>query len=251
MFLLSPSPWIYESSYDDDYKWCQLERQKEVKESFLTYDLNNNTAFKCAWNKAEEYWKGKVFPSGLDKEVVLAVTAYTSNSCYAKFNEAVEAGVKKVMSSHYRSMHFLLTMAIKNLNVNACVTSYRGVKVTIRPKVGEAFRFGRFASSSRDRAAAEGFKTATLFIIKTCHGIDIAKYSLFPDEEEVLIPPYEEFQVTAVNNNEVTLLSQKTTVYYRCVPLSGSPRIGITSLEVGLCSSFIVALQIFFNTSIL
>ncbi|KAG2455520.1 NAR5 ribosyltransferase, partial [Polypterus senegalus] len=244
------SSYMHESSYDDNYKGCQLERKKEVKESFLTYELNNNTAFRCAWKKAEQYWKSKTFPSGVDKEVLLAVTAYTSNSCHSNLNEVVKAGVKNVTSSNYRSMHFLLTTAMKNLTVYTNVT-YRGVNVTIRPKVGEAFRFGRFASSSRNRSKAEKFGNETVFIITTRHGIDIANYSLFLDEEEVLIPPYEEFQVTAVNNNEVTLLSQKATVYYRCVPLSGSPRIGITTLEVGLCSSFIVTLQIFFNTSIL
>ncbi|XP_039631031.1 ecto-ADP-ribosyltransferase 5-like [Polypterus senegalus] len=245
------SSYMHESSYDDDYKGCQLERKKEVKESFLTYELNNNTAFRCAWNKAEEYWKSKTFPSGVDKEVLLAITAYTSNSCYAKFNEAVESGVFTVMNGHYRSLHFLLTMAMENFKVNACVTSYRGVMVEIRPKIGEAFRFGRFASSSRSRAATEVFGKKTVFIITTCYGMDIARYSLFPLENEVLIHPYEEFEVTAVNNSEVTLLSRKTTVNYRCAPLSGSPRIGITTLEVGLCTSFIVAFQIFFSPSIL
>uniref|UniRef100_A0A8C4SYS9 NAD(P)(+)--arginine ADP-ribosyltransferase n=1 Tax=Erpetoichthys calabaricus TaxID=27687 RepID=A0A8C4SYS9_ERPCA len=169
----------------------------------------------------KEYWKSKTFPSGVDKEVLLAVTAYTSNSCYAKFNEAVESGVFTVTSGHYRSMHFLLTMAMENFKVKACVTSYRGVKVEMRPKVGEAFRFGRFASSSRSRAVAEAFGKTTVFIITTCYGMDITQYSLFPLENEVLIHPYEEFEVTAVNNSEVTLLSRKTTINYRCAPLSG------------------------------
>ncbi|KAG2466087.1 NAR5 ribosyltransferase, partial [Polypterus senegalus] len=116
-------------------------------------------------------------------------------------------------------MHFLLTKAIQTLKGKKCTRVYRGVKVEIRPKVSDAFRFGRFASTSTNITAAKDFGNGTFFRIKTCHGANISTYSVYQHESEVLIPPYEEFTVTEVKGKDVTLESKKVTVYKRCAPL--------------------------------
>ncbi len=77
--------------------------------------------------------------------------------------------------------------------------TYRGAKATFyRNFLNTEVRFGSIASSSLNHKVAEEFETVSCFEIYTCEGADITKYSRYPDEKEVLIPPYEMFKVTAV-----------------------------------------------------
>ncbi|KAL7870193.1 hypothetical protein SRHO_G00076900 [Serrasalmus rhombeus] len=63
-------------------------------------------------------------------------------------------------------------------------------------------RFSSITSSSfRDDLAQ--FGKSSCFKIKTCFGADISKLSVHPDEKEVLMPPYEKFEVMAVEGNKL------------------------------------------------
>ncbi|XP_028657252.2 T-cell ecto-ADP-ribosyltransferase 1-like isoform X2 [Erpetoichthys calabaricus] len=214
----SLTPHMYKNSYDDDYSGCQGERDKEVRGHYLNYELSNNRYLRLAWNESINHWHSGI-PSGLDKYTALAVTAYTTSRIYLELNKAVQSGVDSVTKKYYRSVHFLLTKAIQTLNERNCIRVYRGIRVEIRPNVSDAFRFGRFASTSTNITVARRFGKGTFFSIKTCHGADISKFSFYKKESEVLIPPYEEFIVTEVNGKDVTLESRKITVYKRCAPL--------------------------------
>ncbi|XP_051783566.1 erythroblast NAD(P)(+)--arginine ADP-ribosyltransferase-like [Erpetoichthys calabaricus] len=220
------TPYIYEESYDDDYEGCRDETEKEVTEYYLNNDIENNKNLTLAWDEAIEFFDNwdPPTPNYLDRNTTLAVMAYTGDFIYSDLNDAVEHGVNKTTKKHYRSVHFLLTKAIQTLNAIqtlSCIRAYRGVMVEIRPNQGEAFRFGRFASSSTDFSTAIRFGDVTFFNITTCHGADISNYSLC-DESEVLIPPYEKFNVKEINGGNITLESVDITVNYRCVPLNGS-----------------------------
>ena len=57
--------------------------------------------------------------------------------------------------------------------------------------MGDSIRLGQFASSSLDEAVARGFGSATFFSLRTCSGAPIQALSVFPEEREVLIPPYD------------------------------------------------------------
>ncbi|XP_039607937.1 ecto-ADP-ribosyltransferase 5-like isoform X1 [Polypterus senegalus] len=214
----SLNPHMHENSYDDDYNGCQGEREKEIRERYLNYELSKNKNLSSGWNESIKHWHSRN-RSGLDNYTALAVRAYTTNKFYSELNNAVQSGVDSVTKKYYRSMHFLLTKAIQTLKGRNCIRVYRGVKVEIRPKVKDAFRFGRFASTSTNITVARRFGKGTFFSIKTCHGADISKYSVYQNESEVLIPPYEEFIVTQVKGKDVTLASKKVTVYKRCAPL--------------------------------
>ncbi|KAI2645538.1 Ecto-ADP-ribosyltransferase 5 [Labeo rohita] len=50
---------------------------------------------------------------------------------------------------------------------------------------------------------AEEFGTKSCFEITTCEGANVTKYSALPIEKEVLIPPYEVFNVTEVKTRNV------------------------------------------------
>ncbi|XP_039607942.1 T-cell ecto-ADP-ribosyltransferase 1-like [Polypterus senegalus] len=218
----SESLYMYENSYDDDYKGCREERDTEITEYYLDNDLNKNEFLRSAWNKAKKHWNAST-PYILDLNTSIAVRGYTSASFHTELNTAIQDGVTSVTKNHYRSIHFLLTKAIQTLNRGECIRAYRGVGVEIRPREGEVFRFGRFASASRNIMVALKFKNATVFNITTCYGADISNYSLYKTEAEVLIPPYEVFIVKESYDRYVTLESKNITVNYRCWPLKGSP----------------------------
>ncbi|ELR63045.1 GPI-linked NAD(P)(+)--arginine ADP-ribosyltransferase 1 [Bos mutus] len=78
-----------------------------------------------------------------------------------------------------------------------CHQVFRGVQgLRFRPAgPGATVRLGGFASASLQDAAAQHFGEDTFFGIWTCLGAPIKGYSFFPGEEEVLIPPFETFQV--------------------------------------------------------
>ena len=49
--------------------------------------------------------------------------------------------------------------------------------------------------------------TGTLFIIDKGWGYDIQPYSLFPDEEEILLEPERQFKVTSVLRAALTIIN--------------------------------------------
>ncbi|XP_051783577.1 ecto-ADP-ribosyltransferase 5-like [Erpetoichthys calabaricus] len=223
LILVSPlTSLTYEDSYDDDYKGCFQQREMQIKKGYLSCEMKHNWALKHAWDKAWAYWSYQI-PPKLDRDTATAVTAYTSNSLFSQLNSAVEGGTHKVTNGYFRSMHLLLTKAIQILRPGNCITTYRGINVFIPLKKGEMFRFGRFASSTTIWHIAQGFGLKMFFIIRTCYGANIAPYSLYKSESEVLIPPYEVFTVTSVHGKQVNLISTgKTLVNKRCRPLSHS-----------------------------
>ncbi len=68
-------------------------------------------------------------------------------------------------------------------------------------KLGEVICFKSFTSTSMTRKKAEGFGKNTFFIIHCLTGKSISKYSLYP-EDEVLIMPYSYFYVLSVTSDK-------------------------------------------------
>ncbi|KAF2982523.1 hypothetical protein EK904_000469, partial [Melospiza melodia maxima] len=67
------------------------------------------------------------------------------------------------------------------------------------------------------------YGTDTIFEVQTCHGVDIQAFSFYLSNREVLIPPYETFEVTKVTQNGkrawITLRSSGTYSKYNCALL--------------------------------
>lgn len=187
-----------EDSVDDMYYGCHKEMSEKVQKYYLKKE-NQDRVFAKAWSDAAQCAKKK--PRVEDRALTIlhmhAICVYTRNGLYHVFNEAVRAQRRFYNTKFkFHSLHFLLTSAIQILKSdNRCYTTYRRTKQTFTGHVNQRVRFGTFASSSY-RKDLYKFGDQTCFKIKTCYGAYVGRYSAFPAEQEVLIPPYEAFRVT-------------------------------------------------------
>lgn len=191
---------MQEDSVDDMYFGCNEVMTKIAKYKYF----EEMYKFADVWNEAKSCAQNKQTHKGdeaLTKEHMEAICAYTSNSVYEKFNEVVRTkGSTYGSSFQFSSLHFLLTSAVQILNSNNyCHTAYRRTELTFIGKVNQRIRFGSFTSSSYKTDLKE-FGTETCFKIKTCFGAFLKDYSVFGGEAEVLIPPYEMFNITEIIN---------------------------------------------------
>uniref|UniRef100_A0A8B9BK66 NAD(P)(+)--arginine ADP-ribosyltransferase n=1 Tax=Anser brachyrhynchus TaxID=132585 RepID=A0A8B9BK66_9AVES len=189
--------------------------------------------------------KGKSAQTGW----AVAVLAYTAEGdLYKQFNAAVREGgccrEHDLQSFPFKTLHFLLTEALRNLreaqDVQDCHNVYRGVKgIRFTAQLHQTVRFGQFASTSLKKEVAENFGQDTFFFVYTCYGVPIKKFSFFPDQDEVLIPPFEVFKVTSVtrdtNGTFIHLRSQAACSTYNCALLKGKgSQQGVCHREMGL-----------------
>ncbi|XP_077058338.1 ecto-ADP-ribosyltransferase 5-like [Siphateles boraxobius] len=194
-------------SVDDQYLACGKKMAYLVRNKYLKKEINNSTEFKKAWKEGEE--NARAPEDKLTKNHSIALYVYTNlnSSIYHNFDMAVYNGKQDYRNRTFKwySLKFLLTDAIQILTKKQkkCKSTYRGTKAEFYKNVtGTEVRFGSFASSSLDRKVAQGFGTKSCFEIKTCYGADVIKYSKYPEQKEVLIPPNEMFKVTAVKTRK-------------------------------------------------
>ncbi|XP_062299579.1 T-cell ecto-ADP-ribosyltransferase 2-like [Scomber scombrus] len=184
---------------DDMYEGCKGEMEK-VNDKFFKKEFVGT--FKEAWKHAEQCSNKQPNPEdkALTKIHMQAICAYTSNITYDEFNKAVRTG-KNIYGSSFKFhyLHFWLTTAIQTLNNNQrCHITYRKNKSVFSGNVSDIIRFGSFASSSF-RTNLTKYGSETCFQIETCSGAYLKDYpDSGTDEEEVLIPPYETFNITQI-----------------------------------------------------
>ncbi|XP_052410698.1 NAD(P)(+)--arginine ADP-ribosyltransferase 2 [Carassius gibelio] len=218
------------NSVDDQYFGCTAKMAYLVKTKFLQMEINKCTEFKNTWLDGE--YKAKNPEDNLKLFHSVAIFVYTSNNSvvYRNFNNAVRSEKQKYKAGTFSwySLYFLLTDATKILKKTQpkCYLTYRGTRVELAKNVvNKQIRFGSFTSSSFDQAVASGFRPRSCFEIITCKGVSVIKYSKYPEQKEVLIPPYEKFKVTAVKtkgqkgawcDTVFTLKSTGTVSYLNC-----------------------------------
>ncbi|XP_066196809.1 NAD(P)(+)--arginine ADP-ribosyltransferase 2-like [Sylvia atricapilla] len=220
------------NSFDDQYLECSHNFSENLLELQVS-DFCKNYEFARNWAKAVAQWlnQGSIsYP--LTPDQAIAVLAYTMNTMklYKEFNDAVrEAGSSSAEywnKFYFKSLHFLLTSAVQTLgHLNPCKVVFRGVSRYQFKVENYEVRFGQFMLASRRETAAQGYGQDTMFKVTTCHGVDIQRFSMYPEEEEVLIPPFETFEVTGVskegNTTHIELQSTGNFSKYDCEWLKG------------------------------
>ncbi|NXA12797.1 NARE ribosyltransferase, partial [Sapayoa aenigma] len=236
------------NAFDDQYQDCREEMAKELPALNRTEFVPYSNYFK-AWDKASIKWHSHPSLGSLRwKEQAIALLAYSlETDLYKQFNKAVPmAGRSSQVYLHnfpFKVVHFLLTEAVDDLRKAKthprCFHVYRGVRdVRFTAKPGQIIRFGQFTSTSLKKGVAQGFGTDTFFEVDTCHGANIQDFSFMPWEEEVLIPPFETFNVTSVTHQggrtQIQLRSHGVYSKYNCEWLRGDvPGVGTPQLGTG------------------
>ncbi|KAL6479553.1 hypothetical protein MHYP_G00129860 [Metynnis hypsauchen] len=187
----------YPNSTDDEFDGCKDQMYNRVTTQLLKKELTSNAKFRLAWKAAKSsLYLGNTWDFTLTREDLrrIALRAYTENTIYRELNNKMHEGRRTYMNKFgLISLHFLITDGIQTRNAqHECRTTYRRTSAAIIIKK-DFVRFGSFASSSL-KATLGNFGSETCFIINTCFGADISDISAYPDEAEVLIPPYEKFK---------------------------------------------------------
>ncbi|XP_062244578.1 erythroblast NAD(P)(+)--arginine ADP-ribosyltransferase-like [Platichthys flesus] len=195
---------LAKDSVDDMFLGCNVRMAKFVNNKY--FKKENNGTFADVWKKSnncsiEKFQNKDKKDVALTKNHTQAICAFTSNflEFYQTFNAAVRTSKKQYGTSFpFHFLHFWLTSAVQILNENTdCKTTYRRTKDVFSGKVGQIIRLGSFSSSSAKPNQTE-FGNKTCFEINTCLGAPLKNYSTFPNEEEVLIPPYERFKIIKI-----------------------------------------------------
>ncbi|ROL51116.1 Ecto-ADP-ribosyltransferase 5 [Anabarilius grahami] len=191
------------NSVDDQYKGCSENMTHLVKTKYLEKEMSASTEFNKTWQEGEE--NATKAEDNLQQIHSVAIHVYTNkdSKVYSNFTSATRTDKQKYKEGTFKwySLHFLLTEAIQILKKtqNRCYVTYRGTNVKFDVQNKEV-RLSSFSSSSLDRKVIQGFGNKSCFEIYTCESANLTKYSKYPDEKEVLIPPYETFKVAAVMN---------------------------------------------------
>ncbi|CAN8176908.1 unnamed protein product [Coccothraustes coccothraustes] len=221
-----------QDSFDDQYRGCGPAMTAALP-ALNRSEFQQNPLFAQAWVKARAKWQSRGSPvSPLSSPAqAIALMAYTMKELqlYEKFNVAVRTAGRSSQeyrdNFHFKTLHFLLTQALVTLRDTQgrqqCHRVFRGVRdIHFQTWHGQRVRFGQFASTSLKKEIALRFGTDTVFEVHTCHGVDIHQFSMYPGEEEVLIPPFETFEVTQViwdgKRTWISLRSAGTFSKYNC-----------------------------------
>ncbi|XP_074004295.1 erythroblast NAD(P)(+)--arginine ADP-ribosyltransferase-like [Numenius arquata] len=220
------------TSFDDQYQGCSRMMEEELGELNRT-EFTNNRVYADYWTQAAAEWQkrqGSVQkPPELRTEHVVALLAYTLQEHQKReFDAAVhEAGRSRreyLDKFHFKALHFLLTQALSilwDIQLLRCQEVYMGVKgIRFTAQRQDIVRFGQFASASFVKQFAIQFGNDTFFSVYTCYGGLIRNFAAFPDKQDVLIPPFERFEVTRINHvgksTYIRLESQDTFSNYNC-----------------------------------
>nr|XP_038034604.1 erythroblast NAD(P)(+)--arginine ADP-ribosyltransferase-like isoform X3 [Anas platyrhynchos] len=223
-----------QDSFDDQYLNCS--RMMEEKLKTVNRNEFQNKVYADTWREAAKHWQkqwgNSNRPQVLPQEQAVAVLAYTDGGhLYKQFNTLVREGgcSREHYLQHFpfKTLHFLLTEAVHTLQKTQrpkCNRVYRGIKgIRFMAQLNQTVRFGQFASASFNKNIAQDFGTDTFFVVNTCYGVSIRSFSFYPEQEEVLIPPYEVFKVTKVicytDGTHIHLDSHSRHSNYNCALL--------------------------------
>eukprot|EP01103_Thecamoeba_quadrilineata_P003884 TRINITY_DN13620_c0_g1_i1.p1 TRINITY_DN13620_c0_g1~~TRINITY_DN13620_c0_g1_i1.p1 ORF type:complete len:204 (+),score=37.19 TRINITY_DN13620_c0_g1_i1:129-740(+) len=146
---------------------------------------------------------------GLTFEEIFSMVTYTldnptandkSLNLYYQLNKSIREGNSSVMWQNYM---FYLNSCWSKLPSLSNLTVYRAIDIPVDVKCeymdGNKISWKSFTSTSIDKEAVEKFlgapKKGTIFEIEVKDGRRIKDFSVYNDEEEVLLPPNSRFEV--------------------------------------------------------
>ncbi|XP_056305685.1 ecto-ADP-ribosyltransferase 4 [Danio aesculapii] len=191
------------NSVDDQYKGCTETMTNKTENYYLPKERSASAEFNKTWQDGEANAKKPEDNLTMNHSVALYVYTNKDSSVYSDFTKATRTEKQAYINGTFKwySLHFLLTEAVQILKKTQprCFLTYRGTNLQFEAQ-GKVVRLSSFSSSSLNRTVIQAFGNVSCFEIYTCEGANLTKYSKYPEEKEVLIPPYETFNVAAVKN---------------------------------------------------
>ncbi|NWY68363.1 NRT2 ribosyltransferase, partial [Erithacus rubecula] len=227
-------------SFDDQYQDCGP-AMKEALPALNSSEFQKNPLFAQVWQKAVAQWQklGSPVSPLSSSDQAIAIIAYTTSDLQQEFNKDVSTAGSSPQeyrdNFHFKTLHFLLTDALATLRdtrkEQECLCVHWGVdQYKFKANEGDTVRFGQFTLSKPCEGGYE-LSTTTLFSGPTCYGVDIRAFTGNLNSENVLIPPFEKFNVTKVIKHgekvQILLNSIGTNSKYNCEWLKGGDSLGL------------------------
>jgi hypothetical protein len=188
-----------------------LHRSDEVVIQAWKKDMEHDEQFQAVWTEAKRF-KGtlKKLPN-MREEFLLAIISYTledPNICYKLNEESREwSNFFEFEKSKYKNFWCLLHKAITDTYVKFSYPHtrevYRGCSVSFFGTKGSEVIFRQFNSTSLNESVAAHFagESGTVFVYNLPEIAPIKELSKFKEEEEIILHPFQVFQVEDVKRN--------------------------------------------------
>ncbi|CAF1248685.1 unnamed protein product [Adineta steineri] len=162
---------------------------------------------RMAWTVKQKHFDGQ---HGLTHDEAASITLYTMewtpthNSFYIILNTTLQAANRNLLKPWFLYLRLVMTSLAKLSSDSNRLIVYRGVKLDLSALYlkGSTVTWWGFSSCTasvgilRNEQYLGPSGTRTLFIIDCSSAKRIKQYSLFPEDDDVLLPPARQFQVT-------------------------------------------------------
>ncbi|XP_061839991.1 GPI-linked NAD(P)(+)--arginine ADP-ribosyltransferase 1 [Nerophis lumbriciformis] len=209
---------------DDLYQGCRDEvMERLIHSEVLGKELSGNPGLKAAWSDK----CSTLLPGGV-KEHTAALLAYGNGIAFRKaFNDEVETTGANASTYerdfHFKSLHFLLTDAMRLVKPAACRNVYRVSSGDYAAEMGAGVRFGRFTTAHTDLSVKEDVEGGVYFNITTCFFVSLEGFCGL-QEDVAILSPAEEFTVVDVKQvddyQEIVLKHSKLEALHNCYGFS-------------------------------
>lgn len=229
-----------ENAFDDEYLKCNSRMEMKYIPQMQREEWANDALLRTVWDNAGIQWDARKaqisLPANFKDAYGTALVAFVTEAreqtpFYHAFNSAVRtAGLSRrryIYNFPFKAFHFYLVRALQLLR-RPCEKSYKNVVYSTSPDISFTFgesdqaRLGNFTLAYA--AKPEPADTRPVLTIRTCFGIAVGKFINKENEDVVLIPLSEVFQVSreGTGNHHLILQSiNNTCSYYECAFLGG------------------------------
>lgn len=192
---------------DEMFDGCKSEVAATMIDVFGVFEWNFNKNFANAWALVENQIQRPV-PEPLTEDHSISLQMYTNQKTkliQRDFTNVLRYGkdVYNTPGFRFHYFYFYLIDAIQRLHQiqTTCVTTYYGTGKQYQMKVNHTLmRFGQFVWAQQDKNLLLPENKISCFEIFTCFGADISDFSAVSVKGQILIPPYEVFEITDVQS---------------------------------------------------
>ncbi|XP_052054151.1 ecto-ADP-ribosyltransferase 3 isoform X2 [Apodemus sylvaticus] len=228
-----------ENAFDDEYLKCNSRMEMKYIPQMEREERASDALLRTVWDNAGIQWEARKaqisLPTNFKDAYGIALMAYVTEAreqtpFYHTFNSAVRtAGLSRrryIYNFPFKAFHFYLVRALQLLR-RPCEKSYKTVVYSTNPDISFTFgesdqvRLGNFTLAYS--AKPEPADAQRLLTIRTCFGVAVGKFLNKENEEVVLIPLSEVFQVSREGTGRDLILHSinNTCSYYECAFLGG------------------------------